>query len=70
MTTQYIATFARDDTTPEDLYCRLAHLEENGPYTVDQVVALCQANGVEAKLYDEPGTLLGWVHPDGTWGLT
>jgi hypothetical protein len=45
------------------------YYNEQGPYTLDEVRALCQAMGCHADLFNEAGWRKGWVHPDGTFTL-
>lgn len=43
--------------------------DENGTYTLNEVVRFCKENNCKAELYDESGFRNGWVHADGNYFL-
>ena len=45
------------------------HLQEGGPYTLDQAVVLATENGLTLGLFDEQGTWKGVVQSSGEWRL-
>lgn len=45
------------------------HLQGDGPYTLDQAVALATEHGLTLRLFDEQGTWKGVVQSNGDYRL-
>lgn len=62
------ATYDASYTIPEDVDPNFAYeLPENG--TLETIVAECVANGVDVTLYNDNGSVGGYVKSDGNWSL-
>lgn len=69
MAFDYYATFRETLEMTRDQVYELMACNDANPYTLQEIIEICQAVPCDADLYDEAGFPKGWVHADGSYRL-